>query len=157
MKLGRKKKPFLTYCSYSLSRCMTLVSLVTVSFFSFNSAVYAQDVIANSSSENIISANTLRQIYSMRLQTWRDGSGITVFVLNPAGERHRKFSLEILNVFPYQLQRAWDVLVFSGTGRSPVVVESEQEMISRVKSTPGSIGYIIDSEVPLDVKKVSIQ
>ena len=77
--------------------------------------------------------------------------------MDPTGESHRKFCLSVLNIFPYQLQRVWDVLVFSGTGQSPTVVKTEQEMITRVKSTPGAIGYISESEVPTDVKKISIK
>ncbi|MDH3325731.1 MAG: hypothetical protein OEM38_03330 [Gammaproteobacteria bacterium] len=107
--------------------------------------------------EKKLSRNTLRSIYSMRLQSWDDGVGVTVFILDPVGESHRKFCLETLSIFPYQLQRVWDVLVFSGTGQAPVVVETEQEMIARVKSTPGAIGYVTKMEVPAGVKKINVE
>jgi len=93
----------------------------------------------------------------MRLSSWSDGKNISVFVMDPFGEEHRQVCLEVLNVFPYQLQRVWDVLVFSGTGQSPIVVKTKQEMIEKVSSTPGAIGYISDSEVPANVKAISIE
>jgi len=118
---------------------------------------FSQTTIVNSSVEDVLSLNTLRAVYSMRVQTWNDGTDITVYVLDPLGREHRQFCLEVLRVFPYQLQRAWDVLVFSGTGQSPIVVKTEQEIITKVKSTPGAIGYVIDLEVPVDVKKIEFR
>ncbi|MEH6578566.1 MAG: hypothetical protein V7731_16005 [Amphritea sp.] len=73
---------------------------------------------------------------------WPDGSRIRVFVLPTEHPTHRSFSIDTLNTYPYQLERAWKRLTFSGTGRAPMQLDSEQEMIKTVHSTPGSIGYI---------------
>jgi len=105
-----------------------------------------------------LSVNTLRAIFGMRMQTWSDGTRIRVFVLSDDASLHQQFSKEILNVFPYQLRSAWDRLVFSGIGQAPVKVNSIEEMLAKVASTPGSIGYLwrtnIDSSVNvLQVKK----
>ena len=126
-------------------------------FFGFSSPVFSQQIIAHPDVEHTLSRNTLRSIYSMRLSSWADGKNISVFVMNPSGEEHRQICLEVLNVFPYQLQRVWDVLVFSGTGQSPIVVKTKQEMIEKVSSTPGAIGYISDSEVPANVKVINVE
>ena len=105
-----------------------------------------------------LSVNMLRAIFGMRMQTWSDGTRIRVFVLSDDASLHQQFSKEILNVFPYQLRSAWDRLVFSGIGQAPVKVNSIEEMLAKVASTPGSIGYLwrknIDSSVDvLQVKK----
>jgi hypothetical protein len=55
---------------------------------------------------------------------------------------HAAFSKEKLHVFPYQLRSAWDRLVFSGMGQAPDTVASPEEMLARVASTPGAIGYL---------------
>ncbi len=145
-------------CRLLCRRVVTCVFLTWLSFgVGVNSVAWSNEIIVHPTVETTLSRNTLRSIYSMRLQTWEDGSGITVFVLDPAGEAHRSFCLDILNIFPYQLQRVWDVLVFSGSGHSPVIVGSEQEMLERVNQTPGSIGYIAQTEVAVDVKKINIQ
>lgn len=156
MKLGLKYLNSVACFDDILSRLFTIVAMTVVLFSISSSNSFSQDVIVYSNKEPVLARNALRTIYSMRLQTWPDGSEITVFILDPEGESHRKFCLEVLNIFPYQLQRIWDVLVFSGTGQAPVVVRTEQEMIRRVKATPGAIGYVIESEVPSDVKKISI-
>jgi hypothetical protein len=38
-------------------------------------------------------------------------------------------------------------MVFTGTGFAPTVVQTEKEMIERVRSTPGAIGYVRKREL----------
>jgi len=89
-----------------------------------------------------LSAETLREIFFMRLTSWPDGTPIRVFVLPDKHPLHVRFSKEILGVYPFQLRAAWDRLVFSGTGLTPHVVETVDEMLERVQVTPGGIGYV---------------
>jgi hypothetical protein len=98
------------------------------------------------SSKNVkhLTTEMVREIFFMRLSSWPDGSPIHVFVLPDNHPLHIRFAKEILGVYPFQLRSAWDRLVFSGTGVSPTTVESEEEMLERIKSTPGSIGYTDD-------------
>jgi hypothetical protein len=49
-------------------------------------------------------------------------------------------------MYSYVLRRAWDRMVFTGTGFAPTIVRSEAEMIERVRSTPGAIGYVSKRE-----------
>lgn len=77
----------------------------------------------------------------MRMRSWPDDSPITVFVLGNDDPIHTAFSKEQLNMFPHQLQRAWDRLVYSGTGQAPIVVKTLKEMAERVAATPGAVGY----------------
>lgn len=85
---------------------------------------------------------SLIAIFGMRMTTWSDGKAIRVFVLRNDHPIHPRFCKEVLQVFPHQLQAAWDRLVFSGTGQAPEVVDSEEEMRERVSRTPGAIGYL---------------
>jgi len=78
----------------------------------------------------------------MHLKTWPDGSKIVVFVLPDDNSLHQRFAKEKLHLFPYQLRLTWDRLVFSGTGQAPNNVSSNDEMLTKIVSTPGSIGYL---------------
>lgn len=91
---------------------------------------------------NELSLNELRAIFSLRARKWPDGTPITVFVLRDEHDAHRQFLLKTLKMLPHQLRRQWDRYIYSGIGQGPTVVESPEEMLSRVKSTPGGIGYI---------------
>ena len=88
-----------------------------------------------------LSSETVREIFFMRLSSWPDGSSIHVFVLPDNHPLHIRFAKEILGVYPFQLRSAWDRLVYSGTGVVPTTVESVEEMVKRVESTPGGVGY----------------
>jgi len=105
--------------------------------------VYSQQVIVNSDNEiTELPKSTLKAIFSMRLRTWPDGTPVTVFIQNPDNKIHQEFCLAKLDVFPYQIQRTWDVLVYSGMGQSPFEVKNEIEMKQKVGQIKGAIGYI---------------
>lgn len=119
---------------------------------------YAADVIVNPSvSQSTISQNTLRAIFGMRLLQWPDGEPITVFILPPKNPVHENFIKERLGVFPHQLERNWDLLVFSGTGQPPISVRSENEMRKRIAETPGAIGYLLRKNFDESVRLLQVQ
>ena len=125
--------------------------------FVFIAPANAQVVVVNKIPvQNSIAPETLRAIFGMRIHIWSDGTPISVFVLNTNHIVHINFCKEKLKVFPYQLQRTWNRLVFSGTGQAPIQVESIAEMKAKIASIPGAIGYLPDSAIdetiqPLDV------
>ncbi|MBP6057951.1 MAG: hypothetical protein KA524_05985 [Nitrosomonas sp.] len=108
-------------------------------------------------SEKALSVNSLRSIFSMHLKTWSDGTKIRVFVLPDDDQLHQSVSKEKLNVFPYQLRSTWDRLVFSGTGQAPIKVNSSEEMLNKVASTPGAIGYLWRANINENVNVLQIK
>ena len=108
----------------------------------FNSTAYAVDIIVHSSvNESVLTTSQLRRIYTMRQTKWLDEHRITVFILPRQHALHLRFSKERLQMFPYQLDRIWNKLTYSGLGVAPTMVNTAQELIAAVKSTPGAIGY----------------
>jgi hypothetical protein len=101
--------------------------------------------------------SSVRAIFSMRLNTWPDGTQVTVFVLPDRHAAHARFSRTVLKMLPYRLRREWDRLVFSGTGIAPIEVKDEAEMRRRVASTPGSIGYLDEGLVDESVRTLVVQ
>jgi ABC-type phosphate transport system substrate-binding protein len=91
-----------------------------------------------------LTKSQLRRIYTMRQLRWSDNSAISVFVLPSQHNLHQRFAKEKLQVFPYQLNRIWHKLTYSGLGVAPTIVKTEQELIQAVIKTPGAIGYIND-------------
>lgn len=134
------------------------VLLGLVLCLSLNGAVRSQvpqvKVIVNPSvDDQTISVAQIRRIFSMRQTAWSNSQAITVYVLDNQHKTHQLFSTKVLGMFPYQLERIWDKLVYSGLGDEPIKVENEQEMIERVSQKPGSIGYIVQ---PVDIDSISI-
>jgi ABC-type phosphate transport system substrate-binding protein len=102
-------------------------------------------VVVNPSVESKdISVEQIRRIFSMRQITWPNDQVITVYVLSNQHQTHKNFSTKVLGMFPYQLDRIWNKMVYSGLGGEPIKVQSEQEMLERVSQKPGSIGYVMN-------------
>ena len=135
---------------HRLARCWWagfLVSLALTVGGSAKSVMAAEPVpkvyaYAGEGRADSLSADTLREIFFMRLTSWPDGTPIRVFVLPDKHPLHVRFAKEVLGVYPFQLRAAWDRLIFSGTGLIPHVVETVGEMRERVRATPGGIGYV---------------
>ncbi|MGR2739356.1 hypothetical protein ACUY1T_12985 [Billgrantia sp. Q4P2] len=94
--------------------------------------------VANAS----LTRDTTRAIFAMRQRSWPDGQAVRVFVLPNAHPVHARFAKERLTVYPHQLQLAWDRMVFSGMGQAPSQASSQSEMLERVATTPGALGYL---------------
>lgn len=108
----------------------------------FSSTANAVEVIVHSSvSERNITISQLRRIYTMRQTQWSDGHHIVVFVLPKQHALHRRFSKERLQIFPYQLERIWNKLTYSGLGVAPIIINTPEALIDIVMKTPGAIGY----------------
>lgn len=107
--------------------------------------------------QSTLSRTQIRQIFSARQQYWSDGTKITVYVLDSNALGHQMFCREILQIFPYQLERLWNQIIYSGQGDRPVTVDSEAEMIDAVARTPGAIGYAYRGVIHSGVQEVSIQ
>lgn len=127
-------------------RSIILVSLVC--FLSVASSADSQipaiRVVVNPSVESKdISVEQIRRIFSMRQTAWSNDQAITVYVLSNQHQTHKTFSTKVLGMFPYQLDRIWNKLVYSGLGEEPIKVQSEQEMLERVSQKPGAIGYVM--------------
>ena len=98
----------------------------------------------------------VRRIFTMYQTNWSDSQPIVVFVLASHNTTHQFFSREVLGLFPYQLDRIWNKLIYSGLGEGPTKVYSEEEMLEKIKQQPGSIGYVMTLAVPSDINIVQL-
>lgn len=135
-----------------------LCLLLGVVYTDIAGAVEPYEIVTNPDvKEKTLSKSSLRAIFGMRLHAWPDGTAIRVFVMPDDVPLHTAFAKEKLNVFPYQLRSAWDRLVFSGTGQAPDTVTSQEEMLAKVASTPGAIGYLIKPMIDSRVNVLQIK
>ena len=123
----------------------------------FSPQAYSVNIISNSTADTVsLSVAQLRRIYSMRQVRWQNGTPIVVYVLANDHSLHQDFCKEQLQLFPYQLDRIWNKLTFSGYGVAPIIVANEQELIQSVRSTKGAIGYVADISEVNDVNIITI-
>ena len=118
----------------------------------------AQELIVNADvPATRIDEQSVRAIFGMRLRRWSNGEPIRVFVLPDDNPVHAEFAKRLLNTYPHQLRRAWDRLVYSGTGQAPVEVPSVEKMREMVEQTPGAIGYVPHEEIGGGVHVLQIE
>jgi hypothetical protein len=104
--------------------------------------VIAEVIVSPTLKSITLDRSLLRAVFTMRVREWPDGSPVRVFVLPDDDPLSDMFYRERLGMYSYVLRRAWDRMVFTGTGLAPTVVQSEKEMRELVRSTPGAIGYV---------------
>jgi ABC-type phosphate transport system substrate-binding protein len=145
----------------SLSSKLILILLL------FPLAIFAEDkpiaassivpIVSTQHQQQSITRNGLGAIFKMRLQQWRDGSPVKVFVLDDTNPIHNAFCKKILNIFPHQLRRTWNKLVFSGSGQAPTKLKNKETMLTKIANTPGAIGYISVDDLTDQIKVLDIQ
>lgn len=112
--------------------------LITI-FISFNYAQVA--VIVNKSTPvSKIAASSLLQIYILSNTKWSDGSKIIVFY-NKEQSICQKLC-DFIGTDIISLRKQWMKLQLSGEGKAPEYVDNDDDMINKVTSTLGAIGYI---------------
>ncbi len=123
----------------------------------FQKTSNALEIVVNREvSVNQITHNELQAIFTMRVRTWTDGLPIRVFVLADNTPEQIEFSKKLLDIFPYQLRRYWDRLVFSGTGQAPIELTSPGEMYNRISSTSGAVGYLPPEYIGNQVRIIKV-
>lgn len=93
-----------------------------------------------------LTPSQLRLIFAGRTQFWPNGTRIRVFILQPESAIHKQFCANVLNLFPYQLERIWQRITYSGQGNAPTVITSHEALLVALSNAPGAIGY---SQEPL--------
>jgi len=114
---------------------------------------YAQvAVIANKSvSESSISASKAAEIYLLKAKTWSNGKAIVTTTLKSDNSTSKKF-FGSMGKSLMEMNKAWMKIQLTGEGQAPVGCGSEEEILEKVASTPGAIGYISTDKVNDKVK-----
>lgn len=118
----------------------------------------AQELIAAADvPDRVLTRNQARLYFTQRMNLWSDGTPVEVFVLPDDHPLHQSFCKHVLGLYPYQLRRVWDRMIFSGTGQAPRSVATEEQMIKGVASTPGAIGYATKGVRPPNTRSLEVR
>ncbi len=143
-------RPFLKF--YSSLFMLFLAAVIPVSV----EASEIQIISHTHSSNMVLLKAQLKAIYLGQQTQWPDGSKITVFTLNSKEPTHQKFIKETLELYPYQFKRRWQKLSYSGFGVKPTTVKNKEEMLAKVATVPGAIGYIDEKVIRKGVQYVQV-
>jgi ABC-type phosphate transport system substrate-binding protein len=82
---------------------------------------------------------------------WENGQRVETIVLNVDGDVKRIF-FAYLGKTPSRMKSIWLQKKLAGEGDPPALLESEVELLARVRATPGAIGFVAADHVTDDVK-----
>lgn len=119
----------------------------------FTSSAYSQvAVIANKSvADASISASKLESIYLLKEKTWSNGQGVVLFTLKNENSTVEKFFSSFGKSFS-DMKKLWMKVQLTGEGVAPESLGSEEEVLSKVSSTSGAIGFVSADKVNGNVK-----
>lgn len=132
---------------FQIRRLTTLLSGWVIALVCLTSQAAAEPVLIHHPDlkGESLTTPTLVRVYAMQKRVWSDSTPVKVFTLPNDNPLHKAFVHNYLRMQPYQLDRLWYRLIFSGTGARPEEVSSIDEMLERVRTTPGAIGYVDSS------------
>lgn len=137
-------------------RMSFLTSLVMMVAVSVTALSAEETVILNGASALAsLSEDDLKDYYLGKKASWPDGSKVVVVVLKE-GASHEKL-MSKLGKSTSQFTTGWKKLVFTGKGAMPEQVGSEDDLVSFVAKTPGSIGFVDAGKVKEGVKAVPVK
>lgn len=128
----------------------TIYMLILILILTISS--YAQvAVVANKSvSDGSVNASKLSDIYILKAKTWSNGQGIVLFTLKDDNTANKCFGS--FGKSSAELKKLWMKLQLTGEGQAPEAVGSDDEILNKVASTPGAIGFVNAGKVNDKVK-----
>ena len=123
----------------SIIKTCLILSLFTL--LSAQNAGAAELIVNSENPVRSISKKQLKDFYMLRRSSWDNGAVAVIVALPDQHKTHKSFAKTVLGVFPYKLRRIWDKAIFAGLSRAPIIVDTEEELISVVAKTKGAIGY----------------
>ena len=135
---------------------MKTVSIILVTLLCTIASVYGQvAVIVNKSiTEESVDAGTLGKMYNFKEKKWNNGDKVVLFVLKENDAVRDKF-YEFIGESHTQLRNTWMKVQLTGGGKAPEALKTEAEMLQKVSSTPGAIGFVSADKVDDSVKVIA--
>lgn len=110
-------------------------------------------IVHSSTKTEAISPNQLLDIYTLNSQNWSDGKKIYITDFKGDSEIRTKF-YSSMSINKNDIKRIWLRKQFSGSGTPPLTVTTNEEMIEKVLSKPGTIGYVPADQIPENTKVI---
>jgi ABC-type phosphate transport system substrate-binding protein len=126
--------------------------IIAILLFASMNAYAQVAVIANKSvSDASISSSKVESVYMLKDKTWSDGKGVILFTLKSDNGTVEKF-FSSFGKSSSDMKKLWMKAQLTGEGMAPEALGSEDEVVNKVASTPGAIGYVDAKKVNGNVK-----
>jgi ABC-type phosphate transport system substrate-binding protein len=133
-----------------------LFLILIASLFTCTSATAQVAVIAHSSVPvDTIEKIDLLDFYTGDIRVWQDENPVVVFDLKTKNDVKKSF-YRFIGKSTSRMKSIWMKKMLAGESDPPMTMASEAEMLAKVASTPGAIGFISGVLVAENVKTLII-
>ena len=102
-----------------------------------------------------LSRSDLLDFYTGEIKSWPDQTPVVVLDLKPKGESKTAF-YGFLGKRPSRMKSIWIKRMLSGEGDPPESMNTEEELLQKVASTQGALGFVSMHRVGEDVKTLVV-
>lgn len=109
-------------------------------------------IIANKSVPlDTIKKTELLDFFTGDIKKWPDGKTVIVKELKTKGKVRDAF-YDFIGKNPSRMKSIWLKKMLSGEGDPPESIPDDDQMVKKVESTPGAIGFVAKDKVSAEVK-----
>ncbi len=98
-----------------------------------------------------VSKSELLDLYTGETSIWRDGEPVVIFDLKEKGKTRKTF-YEFLGMASSRIKLIWFKRMLLGEADPPESLKSEQELLQKISTTQGAIGFLDRSKADGTVK-----
>ena len=135
-----------------MKKFLLLLAVILIGFGSANGQVAV--IVNKSVAVETADTKMLSSIYKLTKQHWDDGEKVVIFDHKKKSDTKKKFYAH-LGVKPNKLKKEWLRAQLTGAGTAPKALKSDDDVLKKVASTAGAIGYIDASKADDSVKVIA--
>ncbi len=123
-----------------------------ISFFFYSHQTLGITIIVNKEGVSHLKKNMIKKYFLGDEISWSDDEPVLIADYVSRNKLRKTFSSKILKLKPMSVYKKWIQISLAGDAPPPNYFQTEFEVISYVRSTIGSLGYVSDQiEIPKGV------
>jgi hypothetical protein len=111
-------------------------------------------VINSRAGTGSVSSAQLRDIYMGQTRSWPNGVAVRPFNRPTNTGAGKKFFSRVVSYAKFK--QFWDSAPSAMSGQRPPAIPDANVLVSRVASTAGAVGYVLESELPSDTRGLKL-
>ena len=134
---------------------MVIITFLCMLILAANASAQVAIISHNTVPLDSITKSELLDLYTGDIQSWSNGEPVIVVDLKTRGDTKTIF-YDFLGKKSSRMKSIWLKKKLSGEWNPPESLETEDDVVKKVTSTPGAIGFINQAKVTDDVKVLLI-
>jgi len=132
-----------------------VLTIVCIAFWLDSASSQVVVVAHKSVPVDSLSKSELLNLYTGETSVWDDGEPVVIFDLKEKGSTRKTF-YDFLGMASSRIKSIWLKRMLSGESDPPVALKSEDEVLQKISSTTGAIGFLNHSKPGGQVKVLMI-